>query len=844
MPSFISSKNLIFFKSFNLKIQSLLLNSLSHNQTLKSSHAFFSSFSESINTDNSEIIHKLIHVFTKQQPHYTENQELAHLGPILTPKIVESVLQNFKNWKFALEFFKWASSQSGYRHNAYTFNTMASILSDVRQNAQLKVLAAELVSSGCFMSPGAMGFFIRCLGKVGLVQEAVLLFDRFKMLGHCVPNDYTYNCLLEVMAKSCEFELMELRLKEMTDSGWQPDKFTLTAVLQCYCNAKKFDKALEIFNVISKSGLLDSHVLSILVLSFSKWGEIDKAVEMIERMEQEDIRLNEKTFYVLIHGFVKESKTNEALQLLHKMLNLGVLPELSLYDILVGGLLKNKEFEKVLHLCRQMNKLGISPDVHILMRLLSSLPEEKDVAKLFKQTMESFDKKSMVLLYNALLKGLVDNGSVEKAYHLLRTMTGNNISAYPELEEFVLNMNQVHPDTNSYSIVINGLCQATNLDKALKLFHDMKLAGCKSDQRLYNNLIDSLSKSNRLEDCYRLLKDMKESGLKPTHFTHNSIFGCLCRRGDVEKALKLVQEMRVSGHEPWIKYSTLLVKKLCSNGKAIEACDFLNKMVLEGFVPNIIAYSAAIDGLFRIQEVDRALELFKGICARGYCPDVIAYNIILKGLLKAERVSEAEDLVREMLKKDLVPSVVTYNLLIDFWCKNGNIDRAMEYRSIMDGERREPNIFTYTTLIDGLCNAGRSEDAILLWNEMVGKGCRPNNIAYMAFINGICKCGRPDEAYNYFQEMQDKEMTPDAFIYIALVEAFVSNSDAPSAIGILVKMAQDNKFPDPLEKNCVRLRHAIFMLSKDARTCLALENILKEGNIPPFLTNWEAEVQG
>ncbi|WOH13179.1 hypothetical protein DCAR_0832688 [Daucus carota subsp. sativus] len=832
-----SSKNLIFLKSLNLKIQSLLLESLPHNHTLKFSHTLFSSSSsEPIDTNNNEIVDKLIHVFTKQ-PHITENQELVNLGHFITPKIVESVLISFKNWKIALEFFNWASSQSGYRHNAYTFNAMASILSGVRQNAQLKALAAELGRSGCFMSPGAMGFFIRCLGKVGLVEDAVLLFDRFKVSGFCVPNGYTYNCLIEVMAKSCEVEVMEMRLKEMTDTGWQPDKFTLTAVLQCYCNAKKFDKALDVYNVIGQSGWLDTRVLSILVLSFSKWGKVDEAVEMIERMEQLDIRLNEKTFYVLIHGFVKEGKIDKALQLLNKMLNLGILPEFSLYDVLVGALLRNKEFEIVLHLCRQMNELGISPDVQLLTKLLSSFPEEKDVIILFKQAKKTFDDNAIVLLYNSLLKGLVDNRAVEKAYHLLRTMIGENSTGYPEVEEFVPNMSQVHPDTNSYSIVINGLCQTANIDMALKLFHDMQLAGCKSDQLLYNNLIDSLSKSDRLEECYRLLKDMKESGLKPTHFTHNSIFGCLCRREDVGKAHKLLQEMRISGHEPWIKHSTLLVKKLCSNGKAIDACDFLNKMVLEGFVPNIIAYSAAIDGLFKIQEVDRALELFKGICARGYCPDVIAYNIVLKGLLKAERVLEAEDLLREMLKKDLVPSVVTYNLLIDSWCKNGEIDRAMECHSRMDGERREPNIITYTTLIDGLCNAGRSEDAMLLWNEMVRKGCHPNNIAYMAFIHGICKCGRPDEAFIYFQEMQDKQMTPDAFIYVALVEAFLSNSDAPSAIRILVKMAQDNKFPDPLDKNCVRLRDAVFKLSADARTSSTIETLLKEGSIPEFLNN-------
>ena len=91
-------------------------------------------------------------------------------------------------------FFKWASNQNGYRHNIYTYNAMASILSRARQNALLKALASDVVSSRCSMNPGAFGFLIRCLGSVGLIDEANDLFDQVKRVGLCVPNDYSYNC--------------------------------------------------------------------------------------------------------------------------------------------------------------------------------------------------------------------------------------------------------------------------------------------------------------------------------------------------------------------------------------------------------------------------------------------------------------------------------------------------------------------------------------------------------------------------------------------------------------------------------------------------------------------------
>ncbi|KAA8517075.1 hypothetical protein F0562_017368 [Nyssa sinensis] len=785
-------------------------------------------------TNHSGIVDGLISIFTKP-PFNPDSQELKEFGLKLTTEIVETVLSGFKSWKIAHMFFNWASNQCGYRHNCYTYNAMASILSSARQNAPLRVLALDMVNSHCTLSPGALGFFIRCLGGQGLVEEANLLFDQVKKMGLCVPNNYSYNCLLEAISKSSSIELIETRLKEMRDLGWMPDKYTLTPVLQGYCNAGKFEKAWDIFSQLYERGWVDSHVLSILVLSFSKWGEVDKAFELIERMEYFNIRLNQKTFYVLIHGFVRASRVDKALQLFDKMRKLGFALDVSLYDVLIGALCKNKELEKALYLFSEMKELGIYPDVGILTKLISSLPREREMIQLIEEMPEDLDTKAMTLLYNSVLNGLVNNGSINKAYHLLRATMGYESNGDIEVERFFMIKKFVHPDTTSFGLVIDGLCRANKLDLALALFRDMDGIGCKGSLVLYNNLIDGLCNSNRVEECYELLREMEELGFKPTQFTHNSIYGCLCRREDIAGALNVVREMRVHGHVPWIKHSTLLVKKLCKHGRAVEARDFLASMVREGFLPDIVAYSAAIDGFLKIQEVDRALELFRDICDRGYCPDVVAFNIIINGLCKAKRISEAQDVLNEMLEKGFVPSVVTYNSLIDGWCKNGDIDLAVPCLSRMVGKEWEPNIITYTTLIDGLCNAGRPDDALELWNEMERKSCSLNRIAFMALIQGLCKCGRPDAALVYFQDMEEKEMTPDTFVYVALIDAFLSNSNPPLAFDILKMMVHNGNFPDSTDRNHLILRDAIFKMSEDARTSSDVKNLIADGSIPAIL---------
>ncbi|KAI4313233.1 hypothetical protein L6164_026226 [Bauhinia variegata] len=783
------------------------------------------------NSYNSRIVDTLISIFTRE-PFTPNDPETMHLSPRITSQVVESVLKGLKSWKIAQTFFIWASNQNGYKHSCYTFNAMGSILSRAQQSALLRDMLKYVLHSRCSFTPGALGFLIRCLGNVGLIEEANEFFDEVRLMGLCVPNNYSYNCLLEVLSKSSSIDLLEMRLKEMRDMGWQFDKYTLTSILHAYCNSGKFEEALNVYNKIHGMGWADAHICSVLVCSVSKRAMVDKAFELVERMEEQDITLNEKTFCILIHGFVKESRVDKALQMFDKMLQAGFTPDVSLYDVLIGGLCRNQELDKAFNLCLEMIKFGVQPDAEILTKILSTSLDRSRIIQLLEEIPEDIKENSRVLLYNAILNSYVCDGLIDEAYHFLQVMMGRSSTTDMQIDTFYSVKKMVFPNTNSFGIVIDGLLKNARLDLALGLLNDMQQNFCKPNIVIYNNLIKELCNSGRLEEGFDLLRKMKESGLQPTEFTHNSIYGCLCQRKDILGAINMLREMRTCGHEPWIKYSTLLVKGLSGCGRVVEACDFLSIMVQEGFLPDIISYSAAISGLIKIQEVDRALHLFRDFCSHGYYPDVVAFNILVDGLCKENRLIEAENLLNEIVMRGLSPSVVTYNCLIDGWCKNGSIDKARLLLYRMFEEGRQPNIITYVTLVDGLCRAGNPDDALLIWNEMERKGCAPNRIAFMALIHGLCKCCRPTDALHFLREMECKEMKADSYIYAALLSAFISDLNLPSAFEILKEMIDKGSFPESHDKNFSNTRDAIIKLSKNDMTSSGIQALIKEGNIP------------
>ncbi|KAF7846976.1 hypothetical protein BT93_L3522 [Corymbia citriodora subsp. variegata] len=744
----------------------------------------------SLPPDISPIARRLLAIFTRR-PFAPDDPQLADLAPSLSTKVVEPVLRELKSWKIALNFFTWASTQNGYVHNCYTYNAMACTLSRARQNAAMGALASQAVHSRCKMTPGALGYFVRCLGSLGMVEEANVMFDKVKQSGLCVPNSYSYNYL---------------------------DKYTLTSVLQIYCNMQKFDMALKVFDEMYDWGWVDPHMCSVFLLSFSKWDDVDKAFELVESMEVRNLRLNEKTFCVLIHGFVRASRLDRALQLFDKMRKLGIPPDIALYDVLIEDLCKNKELEDAFKLYLDMNEHGIVPDFSLLNKLTSYFSEEGQLTQLLKEIPKDVDTAAKTLVCNSVLSFYVNNDGLDKAYHLLRGMMGHCAVDDLNVNELLKTGERFYPDTTSFTIVINDLLKKGETDTSLSLFRDMVQIGCKQTVLLYNNLIGSLCDSNRLEEANELMQEMKDSGFEPTEFTRNCIYGCLCRREDVLGALNCVKEMRLHGQEPWIKHSSQLIKQLCDHGRVLEACEFLNNMVIEGFLPDIVAYSAALNGLIKIREVDQAVELFRGLCARGCQPDVVAYNILINGLCKAGRVSEAHDMLNEMVRNGLVPSVVTYNLLIDGWCKTNTVDQAMLCLSRMYEVETKPNVISYTSLIDGLCNARKPDDALTLWSDMLSKGCAPNRITYMALIQGLCKCGRLNEALEYLRQMQEKDMKPDTFVYASLLRALLSDQNLSAALETLKDLVKEGQFPCPQDRNYPILKNAIIQMSQDART--------------------------
>ncbi|CAN6347324.1 unnamed protein product [Urochloa humidicola] len=797
--------------------------SLSLLQPFSTTTAVASLPAPSASPSSSFLAHHMLDEFSR--PRSTRDAvRLRRLAAYLSPPTAESVILRLPSWRHALDFFRWAAEQPGFRHSCYSLNAMASLLPP-HQRAHLDRLAGDAVASCCPMSPGALGFLLRRLGAAGLPDTAARIFDAARTTLSCTPNSYTYNCLLNVLAKAGRVADAEARLREMLVmcGDESMDRYTLTSLLQCYCNAGRPDDANAVFQRMSERGWVDEYVLTTLLIAFSKWGKVDSAVELVGWMEAQGMRPSEKTLSVLVHGFAKQGRVDMAMEMFGKMARHGFSVDLAMYSVLIERLCQGNKIGKAVHVFEKMKRNGIAPDICLLKMIIETFCSKghfTTVASFINENAEHLKPSGVVSLYNIVLEGLVNSGDIETAYQLLRFMVhgGQRVSndSASGLHLFVISEG-VKPNSDSFNIVVRGLCKNKKLDLALALTKEMIGLNCKGKLLMFNDLILELCSSDRLDEAYKMFDKMKDLGFKPSEFTYNTLFYGICRRKDPSAAIDLMREMRTNGHKPWIKNCTGMVQQLCFSGRIIEALQFLDEMLKTGFLPDIVTYSAAMNGMCKNGEIDNALELFRDISSKYYLPDVVAHNILINGFRKSGKFDEAQEIMEEMLSKGLFPSVVTYNLMIDIWSKSGSIDKAIACLNKMSDEAKSPTVVTYTSLIDGLCSAGRPDEAIVLWCKMRESSCAPNDIAYTAFVNGLCKCGRIETALRYYEEMKTKGYDLDIFFLLNFVIFLISHGHASKGCDLLKEVFQKDLVQRNDMKMTVLINKAVEELSKDGR---------------------------
>lgn len=343
------------------------------------------------------------------------------------------------------------------------------------------------------------------------------------------------------------------------------------------------------------------------------------------------------------------------------------------YNALLNILGKAQQFKTMWQLVKEMHSQGDSPSL-VTDETFTILIRRYAAAHMVERAIETFDKREECGLklnapaFQILICALCRYKHVEEAEGLLN-LRQNDFPMDMKSRNIILNgwcvlgnlhgakrfwnemIKQGHrPDLITYNTFLYALTKKGKLNRALKLFEEMRNKGC-IDVPSCNNIIDALCFKKRIPEARAIFGKMNEYGCLPNVATYNSLIKHVCNNKRMDKAYELLNEMERKGCAPNVRtYHYFL--KVAKNPE--EALKIFQRMMRSGCMPTCDTYNLLLRMFIYWNDLERVLRLWDDLEKKGMGPDQRSYAVMIHGLYDMGKFKDAYKYYNEMTEKGLL----------------------------------------------------------------------------------------------------------------------------------------------------------------------------------------------
>ncbi|XP_054791268.1 pentatricopeptide repeat-containing protein At1g18485-like [Prosopis cineraria] len=274
----------------------------------------------------------------------------------------------------------------------------------------------------------------------------------------------------------------------MTESGLDPDSFTIGSLLLACAHLKLLQYGKEIHSFMLRNGLeLDEFVGISLLSLYIHCEEILPAKLLFDRMEDKSV----VSWNSMISGFLQSELPVEAINTFRQMLSNRNQP----HEIAIIG---------VIGACSQLSALRLGKEVHCFV-LKAHLTED------------TYISCSLIDMY-------AKTGCMKQSRNI-----------FDRVKE---------RDEASWNVIIAGYGIHGHGHEAIELFEMMQTSGCKPDSLTFIGLLMACSHSGLVTEGLKYHRQMQSLyGIEPKLEHYACVVDMLGRAGQLNEALKLVNEM-------------------------------------------------------------------------------------------------------------------------------------------------------------------------------------------------------------------------------------------------------------------------------------------------------------
>ncbi|KAL6555393.1 hypothetical protein OROGR_006651 [Orobanche gracilis] len=362
------------------------------------------------------------------------------------------------------------------------------------------------------------------------------------------------------------------------------------------------------------------------------------------------------------------------------------------YHTMIESLAKIRQYEIMWDLVNTMRGKGMLniETFCIIMRKYARAQKVNEAVYTF-NVMRKYDVPPNLSAFNGLLSALCKSKNIRKAQEIFDAMK-----------------DQFHPDSKTYSILLEGWGRAPNLPKAREIFNEMASSGCNPDIVTYAIMVDVLCKAGRTHEAVGVINEMEFGGCQPTSFIYSVLIHTYGIENRIEDAIDTFFRMEGNGVKPDVAVYNALTSAFCKVNKFKNAYKVVDEMDKKGLRPNSRTCNILINGLIGRGETDQAFKVFR----------------------KMSKICE--------------PDADTYTMMIKMFCERDELEIALKVWKYMERKQFAPSMHTFSALIHGLCDKADLSRACVLMEEMMERGIRPGRHTFGKLRKLLLKEGRED----------------------------------------------------------------------------------------------------
>ncbi|KAJ9185441.1 hypothetical protein P3X46_005079 [Hevea brasiliensis] len=511
----------------------------------------------------------------------------------------------------SIEFYH-SMRREGFLPNNFTFPFVLKACARLSHFQLGIILHAFVVKVGfdsdVFINTSLVSLYVKC----GYLEHAFRVFDD-------IPdkNIVSWTAIISGyigVGKCREAIDMFRRLLEM---GLRPDSFTLVRVLSACVQIGDTESGDWIDRYITGIGMArNMFVATSLVDLYAKYGNMEKARFMFDRMAEKDI----VSWSSMIQGYASNGLPKEALDLFFKMLNEGLKPDrYSMVGFLCAcarlGALELGDWGSNL---MDRNEFLANPVLGTA--LIDMYAKCGSVAKAW-EVFRGVKEKDRVV-WNAAISGLAMNGHVKTAFGL-----------FSKLEKF-----GIQPDGNTFVGLLCGCTHAGLVDDGRQFFNSMgRVYPFAPTIEHYGCMVDLLGRAGLLDEAHHLIKSMP---MKANAIVWGALLGGCRLHRDTQLAEHVLKQLIAL--EPWNSGNYVLLSNIYSSSHKWDDAAKIRLIMNDKGIQKIPGCSwIEVDGIvheFLIGDKSHPLsesiyaklgELDKDLKAAGYVPktDNVLFDI-------------------------------------------------------------------------------------------------------------------------------------------------------------------------------------------------------------------------